>query len=83
MQYGYCRVSTKTQAKDGNSLEAQEKLLRAAGAGTIYKDAFTGTKAERPELDKLKSVLKKGDKVIVAKLDHILIYYLYVLVFYS
>lgn len=27
MIYGYCRVSTKGQAKDGNSLEAQEKLF--------------------------------------------------------
>ena len=71
MQYGYCRVSTKNQAKDGNSLEAQEKLLRAAGAEIIFKDAFTGTKADRPELDKLKAILKKGDKVIVTKLDRL------------
>lgn len=27
MIYGYCRVSTKGQAKDGNSLEAQEKAI--------------------------------------------------------
>ena len=71
MQYGYCRVSTKNQAKDGNSLETQEKLLRAAGAEIIFKDAFTGTKADRPELDKLKATLKKGDKVIVTKLDRL------------
>ena len=25
MIYGYCRVSTKGQAKDGNSLDAQEQ----------------------------------------------------------
>ena len=28
MIYGYGRVSTKGQAKDGNSLEAQEILLK-------------------------------------------------------
>ena len=28
MIYGYGRVSTKGQAKDGNSLEAQERLLK-------------------------------------------------------
>ena len=31
MIYGYARVSTKGQAKDGNSLEAQEKALQEAG----------------------------------------------------
>lgn len=50
MIYGYARVSTKLQATDGNSLEAQERQLRVAGACIIYKDAFTGTKNERPEL---------------------------------
>ena len=43
MVYGYARVSTRGQAKDGNSLEAQEKALRSAGATKIYADAFTGT----------------------------------------
>ena len=53
MIYGYARVSTKGQAKDGNSLEAQEKALRESGANEIYVDAFTGTKTDRPEFDKL------------------------------
>ena len=35
MIYGYARVSTKGQDRYGNSLEAQEKLLRDAGAETI------------------------------------------------
>lgn len=26
MKYGYARVSTRTQARDGNSLEYQEKV---------------------------------------------------------
>ena len=46
MIYGYRRVSTKSQAKDGNSLEAQEAALKAAGAQKIYSDAFTGTKTD-------------------------------------
>ena len=71
MIYGYARVSTKGQAKDGNSLEAQEKLLKENGAEIIYTDAFTGTKAHRPELDKLLKELKAGDKLIVTKLDRI------------
>ena len=47
MVYGYCRVSTKGQAKDGNSIEAQEAAVREAGAEEIYADAFTGTKKHR------------------------------------
>lgn len=69
MIYGYTRVSTKGQAKDGNSLEAQERALREAGAEVIYSDAFTGTKTDRPELSKLLTELKAGDKIIVTKLD--------------
>ena len=71
MIYGYARVSTKLQASDGNSLESQEMQLCDAGATIIYKDTFTGTKAERPELDKLKSILQSGDKVVVTKLDRL------------
>lgn len=71
MIYGYARVSTKGQAKDGNSLEAQEIALRAAGATKIYADAFTGTKAHRPELDKLMKVMQSGDTMVVTKLDRI------------
>ncbi len=71
MIYGYARVSTKGQAKDGNSLEAQENALRSAGAIEIYSDAFTGTKSHRPELDKLMVVMKSGDTLVVTKLDRI------------
>lgn len=61
MKYGYARVSTKGQAKDGNSLEAQEIALRKEGATIIYMDAFTGTKSHRPELDKLLAILQEGE----------------------
>ena len=71
MVYGYCRVSTKGQAKDGNSIEAQEAAVREAGAEEIYADAFTGTKKHRPQLDKLLKVIQNGDKVVVTKLDRI------------
>lgn len=69
--YGYARVSTKRQAKDGNSLEAQEQMLRDNGATEIYKDVFTGTKAHRPQLDKLLREIQPGDKLVVTKLDRI------------
>ena len=71
MIYGYARVSTKGQAKDGNSLEAQEKTLRESGATVIYHDAFTGTKVDRPELNKLIALLQEGDTLVVTKLDRL------------
>ena len=71
MIYGYARVSTKGQAKGGNSLESQEITLRNAGAEKIYMDAFTGTKSSRPELDKLLKTVQDGDTLIVTKLDRI------------
>lgn len=69
MIYGYARVSTKCQAKDGNSLENQIKILKENGATEIYADSFTGTKTNRPEFTKLLEVLKAGDTLIVTKLD--------------
>ena len=71
MIYGYARVSTNGQEKNGNSLEAQENALRDAGATKIYKDTFTGTKALRPQLNALMSEIKEGDTIIITKLDRI------------
>lgn len=71
MIYGYCRVSTAGQAKDGNSLEGQEKQLFDNGANEIYKESFTGTKTDRPVLSELLTKLKEGDTLMVTKLDRI------------
>ena len=69
--YGYARVSTATQARDGNSLDAQTEQLIEAGAEKIYADAYTGTQSHRPELDKLMAELKPGDTLIITKLDRV------------
>ena len=71
MVYGYARVSTAGQAKDGNSLEAQTKKLLEAGATLIFRETYTGTKVKRPELEKLLEKIKDGDTLIVCKLDRI------------
>ena len=71
MKFGYIRVSTRKQARDGNSLEAQREALTAAGAEKIYTDTFTGTKMERPEWDKLRAQLRRGDVLIVTRLDRL------------
>jgi len=69
MKYGYARVSTKTQATQGNSLEDQIRMLKEAGAEEIITDAFTGTKVDRPGFSELLSKLESGDELIVCKLD--------------
>ena len=69
--YGYARVSTKGQARDGNSLEAQTKELLSNGASEVISDAYTGSVMDRPELDRLLKRLKKGDTLMVTKLDRI------------
>ena len=71
MIYGYARVSTKGQAKDGNSLEVQEKLLRDNGAQIVFPESFTGTKKDRPKLNELMGVLQDGDTLVITKLDRI------------
>jgi hypothetical protein len=45
MIHGYARVST-----DGQSVDAQVKQLRAAGAGKVYRDTASGAKTERVQL---------------------------------
>lgn len=69
--YGYARVSTPGQARDGNSLKDQEEKLRGAGAEEIYTDIFTGRKMDRPKLQELKEKLQTGDTLIVTKLDRL------------
>ena len=69
MIYGYARVSTTKQMKNGNSLADQETALRKAGAEIVVSDDFTGTKMDRPAFTKLRSELKDGDTLIVTKLD--------------
>ena len=69
MIYGYARVSTKGQQKDGNSLDAQKEKLKDNGAIKIYIDSFTGTKMDRPELNKLLGLLQEEDTLVVTKLD--------------
>ena len=71
MIYGYARVSTDGQAKDGNSLEAQERALRENGAEAIFRDTFTGAKRHRPEFDRLIEQFGSGDTLIVTKLDRV------------
>lgn len=69
--FGYCRVSTRGQAVEGNSLEGQEEAVRKAGATRIFRDTYTGAATERPEFNELLKQLRSGDTLIVTKLDRI------------
>lgn len=71
MKYGYARVSTCRQAKNGNSLQDQERILTEAGVlpENIFADSYTGTKLDRPKFDALLEVIKPGDELVVCKLD--------------
>lgn len=71
MIYGYARVSTAKQMKDGNSIEDQATKLKEAGAQEIVTDAYTGTKLDRPNFTKLIDRLQPGDTLIVTKLDRL------------
>jgi len=69
MIYGYARVSTRGQAREGNSLDDQEAKLKENGAGRVFKESYTGTKMDRPAFDELMKVLREGDTLMVTKLD--------------
>jgi DNA invertase Pin-like site-specific DNA recombinase len=65
-RFGYARVSTIEQHTDG-----QEARLLADGAERVFTDKVTGTKASRPEWDKLFAQLRAGDTLVVTKLDRL------------
>lgn len=69
MIYGYARVSTTAQCRDGNSLEDQVAALQKYGCHEIIEKAFTGKTMERPKFQKLLEVLEAGDTLVVCKLD--------------
>lgn len=66
--YGYARVSTR-----GQNLNDQIERLKQAGVkdSNIYSEKFTGTKLNRPELDKLLNKVQPGDTITVTKLDRL------------
>ena len=69
MIYGYARVSTAMQGRDGNSLEDQVNALQKYGCQEIITEAYSGKTMERPKFSSLLSNLTCGDTLVVCKLD--------------
>ena len=63
---GYARVSTEDQATD-----AQVDALKAAGCAVIFREHMSGAKASRPELAKALSRMRRGDVLVVSRLDRL------------
>ena len=71
MLIGYARVS-KTDGSQ--SLDLQRDALRAAGiddAANVYHDFASGVRDDRPGLDSCLRALRKGDVLVVWKLDRL------------
>lgn len=69
MKYGYARVSTVHQRKDGNSLEDQRNQLLQESCDFIIEEQFTGSRMDRPKFKRLCDQLNAGDTLVVCKLD--------------
>ncbi len=66
MLIGYIRVSTNDQNTD-----LQRNALMCAGCEQIFEDKMSGTKSERPGLKRALKCLKRGDTLVVWKLDRL------------
>ena len=66
MIFGYARVSTIEQ-----NLDRQIDALKLAGAEEIIQEKITGTKADRPQLNRLMDKLREGDVILIADLTRL------------
>lgn len=63
---GYARVSTAEQ-----NLALQRDALAGVGCETVFQDHASGAKAERPGLADALAYLRRGDALVVWKLDRL------------
>ena len=66
MRIGYARVSTQNQNPD-----LQLDALKKASCEEIFQEKFSGKSAARPELENCLRMLRKGDVLVVCRLDRL------------
>jgi DNA invertase Pin-like site-specific DNA recombinase len=66
MLIGYARVSTHDQ-----TLNLQQDALIKAGCNKIFADTASGAKAERKGLDEALNYVRRGDTLVVWRLDRL------------
>ena len=66
MKIGYARVSTSDQ-----KLDSQIEQLNKEGCENIFKEKISGVRKHRPELERILSHTRKGDILVVCKLDRL------------
>jgi DNA invertase Pin-like site-specific DNA recombinase len=66
MIIGYARVST-----DGQTLDAQQAALKAAGAERVFSEKVSGAITDRKALGKALAALGQGDVLVVSRLDRL------------
>ena len=64
--FAYARVSTSDQ-----NLDRQLDALKKYGVDQIYNEKITGTKRDRPELNKLLDRMTSGDTVVIESLSRL------------
>ena len=65
-KFGYARVSTEQQ-----NLARQLDMLSQYGVDYIFNEKMTGTKRDRPELNKLLDRMMEGDTVVIESLSRL------------
>ena len=63
MRYGYCRCSTNEKKQDINRQVRELKEMGVTDEKYIYKEYISGTSKNKPELEKLKSIVTSGDTI--------------------
>ncbi|OLQ73218.1 transposon DNA-invertase [Photobacterium proteolyticum] len=66
MLIGYARVST-----DDQNLALQKDALNQIGCEKLFEDHISGAKSERPGLEQALQYVRKGDIIVVWRLDRL------------
>lgn len=66
MIFGYARCSTEDQ-----NLDWQLDALERQGCERVFREKFTGTRRDRPELTRMMDMLREGDTIVICELTRL------------